>query len=306
MDGSRWTDEGWRAAAYAWIEEQLGRLGRARTGEVEQPHVTTWSTVLRVPTDAGPVFFKATQEALRHEAAVTALVAERVPDRVPPLLAADVERGWMLMADAGETLRAVAPREASLVRWHDALAAVAEVQLATEPDVDALLALGVPDLRLPRVPEGYAALMDEIDAEPRFRAAQGYVEELCAELASYGVPDTLQHDDLHDAQVFVRDDRQLVMDWGDACVSQPFHVLSVALEGVIAWGLDDEEGSEDTAPYRDSYLAPWTARLPDVDLVAAATTAVRLGWAVRAVNGHLAEDVGATVARLRMFLDGRV
>lgn len=305
MDPTRWTDERWRATACAWIEERLSRLGRTRTGEVEQPHVTTWSTVLRVPTDAGPVFFKATHEALRHEAAVTALLAQRVPDRVPPLLAVDEERGWMLMADAGETLRVVAAREGGLQRWYDALAGVAEAQLATEPDVDALLALGVPDLRLPRVPERYAALLDEIDAEPRLRAAQGHVEQLCADLASYGVPDTLQHDDLHDAQVFVRDDRQLVLDWGDACVSHPFHVLSVALEGVIAWGLDDEEGSVDTAPYRDAYLAPWTERLPGVDLVAAATTATRLGWAVRAVNGHLPGDVGTTRTRLRMFLDGR-
>lgn len=306
MDGTRWTDEQWRASAYAWIEERLAHLGLTRTGEVEQPHVAPWSTVLRVPTDRGAVFFKATDDRLAHEAAVTALLAERVPDRVPPLLAADPGRGWMLMADAGETLRVVSARERSLTRWYDALGAVARIQLATEPDVDELLALGAPDLRLARVPARYAGLMDEIDAEPRFRAAQGYVEELCGELASYGLPDTVQHDDLHDAQVFVRGERTLVMDWGDACVSQPFHVLSVALEGVIAWGLDDEEDSEDTTSYRDAYLAPWAARLPGVDLAAAVGPALRLGWAVRAVNGHVPGDVGQTVTRLRMFLDGRV
>jgi hypothetical protein len=306
MDGTRWTDERWRATAIAWVEERLAELGRTRTGAVAQPHVAPWSTVLRVPTDRGAVFFKASEEALRHEAAVTALLARRVPDRVPPLLAADPDRGWMLMVDAGETLRVVAARERSLARWYDALGATARIQLATEYDVDELVTLGVPDLRLPQVPARYAALMDEIGPEPRFRAAQGYVEQLCAELASYGVPDTIQHDDLHDAQVFVSGDRTRVMDWGDACVSQPFHVLSVALEGVIAWGLDDEEGAEDTAPYRDAYLAPWAERLPGVDLVAAATVAMRLGWAVRAVNGHVPDDVDRTIDRLRMFLDGKV
>lgn len=303
MDATRWTDEQWLATAYAWIEERLPALGLSRTGPVEQPHVAPWSTVLKVPTDRGAVFFKANEDQLRHEAAVVALLARRVPDRVPPLLAADPDRGWMLMADAGETLRVVAERERSLARWHDALGAVAGIQIAVLDDVDELLALGVPDDRLATVPERYAALMDEIDAEPRFRAAQGYVEELVAELASYGIPDTIQHDDLHDAQVFVRDDRQLVMDWGDACVSQPFCVLSVALEGVIAWGLDDVEGSEETASYRDAYLAPWAERLPGVDLVAAVTPALRLGWAVRAANGHLPDDVPRTLTRLRMFLD---
>jgi hypothetical protein len=41
------------------------------------------------------------------------------------------------------------------------------------------------------------------------------------------------------------------------------------------------------------------------DLVAAATTAMRLGWAARAVNGHIPGDDKPTLTRLRMFLDGR-
>jgi hypothetical protein len=51
-----------------------------------------------------------------------------------------------------------------------------------------------------------------------------------------------------------------LMDWGDACISHPFFTLSVTLEGVIAWGLDDVEGSVDTAPFRDAYLAPFADR----------------------------------------------
>ena len=33
------------------------------------------------------------------------LLGSRRPDCVPPLLAVDLERGWMLMADAGRQLR---------------------------------------------------------------------------------------------------------------------------------------------------------------------------------------------------------
>ena len=94
------------------------------------------------------------------------------------------------------------------------------------------------------------------------------------------------------------------MDWGDACISHPFFTLSVTLEGVIAWGLDDEENSEDIAPYRDAYLKPFAERYAG-DLVAAATTAIRLGWAARAVNGHIPGDDNPTLTRLRMFVDGR-
>ena len=87
------------------------------------------------------------------------------------------------------------------------------------------------------------------------------MRELADELAAYGLPELLQHDDLHDGQVFVRDGRHLLMDWGDACISHPFFTLSVTLEGVIAWGLDDEEDSEDIAPYRDAYLEPFAEQV---------------------------------------------
>ena len=96
-----------------------------------------------------------------------------------------------------------------------------------------------------------------------------------------------------------------MLDWGDACISHPFFTLSVTLEGGLAWGLDDIEGSVDIAPYRDAYLVPYAERF-DGDLVAATSVALRLGWACRAVNGHVAGEEDRTVTRLRMFLDGRV
>jgi hypothetical protein len=92
------------------------------------------------------------------------------------------------------------------------------------------------------------------------------------------------------------------MDWGDACISHPFFTLSVTLQGVLAWGLDDVEDSVDTTPFRDAYLGPYRERY-DGDLDAACRVAMRLGWACRAVNGHVPGDAAATAARLGMFLD---
>jgi hypothetical protein len=202
-------------------------VGVERTGDVEQPHVEEWSTVMRVPTDEGPVWFKANHEPLRHEAALT-LVAARAPTRVPTLMAFAPDSGWMLMRDGGRRLRERVEEERSLDRWHD---------------------------------------------------------------------------DLHDGQVFLKDGRHLVMDWGDACISHPFFTLSVTLEGVLAWGLDDVENSVDTTPFRDAYLAPYRDRY-DGDLDAACALAIRLGWACRAVNGHVPGENAATAARLGMFLEG--
>jgi hypothetical protein len=304
VDQHRWRDPDWLVSVHAWIDGRLGELAVSRTGAVEQHHVRPWSTVLRMPTQAGNVWFKACADQLRHEVAVVERLAARRPDAVPGLLAADAAAGWMLMTDGGETLRAVIGRERSLDRWFEVLPHYAGVQLDLAADVDDLLALGVPDLRLARLPEAYERLMDRIGAERRFRAAAPVVAELCETLGAYGLPELLQHDDLHDGQVFLRDGRYLVLDWGDACISHPFFTLSVALEGGLAWGLDDIENSCDIAPFRDAYLAPFAERFPG-DLVAATRPALRLGWACRAINGHVPGDEARTLTRLRMFLDGR-
>ena len=304
-----WTDPEWLAGAHAWVDEQTDALALERTGGLEQPHVRVWSTVLKVPTTTGPVWFKANHGPLQHEAALVTLLGGRVPDRIEPPLAADLDRGWMLMRDAGQRMRELVVVEASLERWHPVLDTVARISIALEDDVDALLAIGVPDLRLATLPASYAALMDEIDAAPRFRAATDRVAELCEQLAPYGIRESVQHDDLHDGQVFVRDGRHWVVDWGDACVSHPFFVLAVALEGQIAWGLDDVESSVDTEPFRDTFLAPYAAAYPNLshaDLVEASRLATRLGWAARSVNGHLSVDEASTRRRLEMFVDGRV
>jgi len=244
----QWRDPEWLASALSWVDEKLSETGRPRTGEPDQVHVRPWSTVIKVPTAEGPTWFKTNTEELKREVLVALLLARRVPDRVPPLIAVDVERGWMLMEDGGRRLREVIAEERDMSRWDDILDGAAEIARAMEPDVDQLLAAGVPDVRLAVLPDRYAALVESMDVERRFRDAVTRVREMAEELASYGVTETLQHDDLHDGQVFVRGDRQLILDWGDAVISHPFFTLSVTLEGVVAWGLDDVENSVDIAP----------------------------------------------------------
>jgi hypothetical protein len=214
----------------------------------------------------------------------------------------------MLMADAGERLREIVERERSLARWLDILPLYADVQLDLAPRADELVALGVPDMRLSVLPTKFEAFVQGLSArlgdeafEARLREKLPWVRESCEELASYGIPETIQHDDFHDGQVFVKDGRYLLMDWGDACISHPFFTLSVTLEGGLAWGIDDVEDSEPLGPYRDVYLE----RFAGTDLVRASELALRLGWACRSVNGDIPGDTDGPPARLRMFLDGR-
>jgi hypothetical protein len=306
-----WTDPLWLVEAHAWIYEHVARLGLGAVGTIDQHHVRRWSTVMRVATERGDVYFKANTAALRHEAAVVALLASHRPDCIPPLLAVDLERGWMLMADAGVRLRGIVERERDLTCWLEILPLYAGVQIDLADHADELVAFGVPDLRLSALPARFEQLLDALVGLPaidrrRLQGSVSRVRQMCDELAGYGLPETIQHDDFHDGQVYVRDGRYLLLDWGDACVSHPFFTLAVTLGGVLAWGLDDVQGSVDVAPFRDAYLAPFASVAPSSDLVAACAIAMRLGWVCRAVNTHFGgSEVADTYARLRMFLDGR-
>jgi hypothetical protein len=217
----------------------------------------------------------------------------------------------MLMADAGTRLREIVEQERDLTRWLEVLPLYAGLQVDLAADLDGLLALGVPDLRLSSLPAMYEEMLGDLRDLPspdRRRLAENVarVQELSEELAGYGLPETIQHDDFHDGQVFVQDGHYLLLDWGDACVSHPFFTLAVTLEGVLAWGLDDIQGSVDVEPFRDAYLAPFERIARNADLRAASGTAMRLGWICRAVNGHFSGSEAAdTQVRLRMFLDGR-
>ncbi len=317
MEG--WTNACWLAGVKDWLDRQLEELGLQSAGPVEQPHVRPWSTVLRMPTTGGDVWFKANIPLLAYEAAVVDLLATRRPDFVPGLLATDLERGWMLMADGGERLREIVERERDLGRWLDVLPRYGRLQIDMAQDIDRLLGLGLPDRRLETLASRYDELIGRVgavteDESRRLRALVPEVAELCGRLAGAGVPETIQHDDLHDGQVFVRDGRYLFFDWGDACVSHPFFSMSVTLEGGLAWGLDDVEGSEDIAPYRDAYLEPFRGFAAWEELQAAHEIALRLGWICRALNvyrfasglpsPYREEQLQGVGARLRMLLAG--
>ena len=295
----RWTDPAWLAGAHAWIRDRLSDVDVAQAGEIDQSHIRPWSTAMRVPTTHGDLWFKANAPVLAYEAAVVQVLVQACPDLVPELLAVQPDLGWMLMRDGGERLREVVDRERGLERWIDVLPLYAELQIAAERHAEELVAGGAPDLRLSALPRAYVRLVEETDgltAEDRDRLTDRVadVDEMCRALAGSGIPATIQHNDLHDGQVFVADGRYRVFDWGDSCVSHPFTTMAVTLEGVLSWGLDDVAGSVDTTRFRNAYLWPFAARTESEELETALRIALRLGWICRA----------ATTRPLALALDG--
>jgi Phosphotransferase enzyme family len=304
-----WTDPAWLAEATAWIRERVDVAG-----EIEQPHVRWWSTVLRVPTAEGDLFFKAVAPIHRFEAALTARLAQLQPGRVPELVDVDPERGWLLMRDAGTRLRELVTTPADLHHWERLLPDYAQLQIDVAPYADELLRLKVPDERLSLLPEHLQELLDTRpagltdDEHRRLVAAVPRVEEMCRTLAGAGIPPTIQHDDLHDGQVFVRNGRYLVFDWGDSCVSHPFHSLTVVLRA-LAWKLDLPPGGVQLQRLRDAYLEPFGAGADLAELAYRTGTIARaLAWhrmvAAREPEFVDEDDAAAASYGLKLFLEG--
>jgi hypothetical protein len=109
VDGREWTRVGWFAAVRVWIEESLQRAGFGVPVDIVQLRTWATSTVLSVRTPSGDYYFKALPESGRVEGALTHYLAQRFPDAMPRIIAAEPDRRWLLMAACpGRTLEDIA------------------------------------------------------------------------------------------------------------------------------------------------------------------------------------------------------
>jgi hypothetical protein len=261
---SAWARVGWFGEAEAWIDAELGKLGRHRTGPIEQ--LSSWciSSILRAPTKDGDVYFKATVRTplFVDEGAVTRELAELFPGSVPRPLAIDSERRWMLLDDFGKVVGWSAPLETTI----EVLTAFGRLQIEAADHADKLIAVGAVDRRPGWLAPQIASLLEIPDVLGLDEEELGRLEALvpafasaCERLAAGPVPDTLVHGDLHMANVARNGGRYVFFDWTDACVTHPFLDLIVLLF---------EDDPEVRRALRDAYLEVWAGYAAEDELLA--------------------------------------
>ncbi|GAB3314946.1 phosphotransferase [Geodermatophilus aquaeductus] len=293
-----WLDPAWRGPALEWAHERLAAVGRRPAGPPEQVHVRAWSTAIRIPTDDGSaVWLKSVGAGSAQEPPLAAALGGWVPGRVLVPLGADAGRRLLLLPDGGTTLRA-SGRGSAVEAWEALLADHARLQVEVAAHAAGMVGLGVPDVRPERLPGLVADLLADDDAlltgssdgldpavRERLRGSADEHAELCRALAAGPVPASLQHDDLHDGNVFVAGDGHRFFDWGDASVSHPFLSLLVPLR-VAAAVLDLPAGSPVLLRLREAYLRPWQAFGEAAVLRDLADLALRIAPLARALSWH--------------------
>jgi hypothetical protein len=261
--------------AVVWAREVLAEQGTEVLG-IEQVRRRAWSTIWRVSTRRadGDLYLKTAPDGVAAEPALLEVLAlHGVPHVQQPVA---VHGNHVLLPDGGPILRLVDRPERDAV-WRDVMRHYAEVQWATEPAAaEDLVRAGVPDLRLPVLPDIGADLVARW--APELTSVPSMLRDAAAELDELMPMATLEHGDLHEGNAFARG--AVPFDWGDACVSHPFLSLLVAGREEVPGGVE---------AYLETFLGePGVAEDPDVrHVVELATT---LGVVSRVLSWQRAID----------------
>ncbi len=220
---------------------------------------------MRIPVAGGFTWFKACAPVQAFE-------------RVTEVLAIDEARCWLLLGDAGIAISELGnPPEA----WLEALPLYAELQKGETAYALDHIGRGAPDLRMAALPAGYERLLaGELPlatADLRLREYASLFTELCTELDGLGIQESVQHDDLHMANLYSDGGNLRVVDWGDSSIAHPFFSLIVKfrfLEEFNHLAPDDPWFRR----LRDAYLEPWGSGFQENFEIA-----ICVGWFAHAI-----------------------
>ncbi|MFC1879379.1 phosphotransferase [Chloroflexota bacterium] len=251
-----------------WMTAQLGPLGE-RVRQFEAVRTGQASAVYAVQTNLHRYYFKTCGAPFAHEPQLAAALDLWMPGSVPRVVALETARHWLLMADAGPVLRTRIQVGGGATLSDEMLRRFAALQQQMIPRQEELLRMGVPDRRLDRLPALYDTLIADTPALlvgqeggvsaadlERLRAFAPTVRQLCAQLADYNLPETIQHDDFHTANV---SENFHFFDWGECYIAHPFYSLLIALrDAKFTLGYDPPTLDR----LRDVYLQCWIDYAP--------------------------------------------
>jgi hypothetical protein len=273
--------DAWLADATTWITASLGD-----DVVVTSLRERFWGAILRAEMPDRTFFFKAVGDGGKHEPVIVADIAAIEPRLVPEVIAADVDRGWLLMADHGTPMFESIDNPGEAAIWEEILPEYAEMQRLSVAKIDRWIEAGTPDRRLHVLPALIERLLMDgsVPLDPDLRRAIAStlpeLERRCDELASAPFAHGIDHSDMHGANVLVGRGEPRLVDWGDSCITHPFTSVFVPYQFTVA-KLPEGDRTAAARRLRDVYLEAWGEPR---DLREHFATATWLGHLVRALN----------------------
>jgi hypothetical protein len=263
---SPWYQPGWYAEASAWIVDELGGQGIALTGEVEQLRSWERSSVMRVDTEEGKVYFKAVPRQWGHEPGLTAWLGRRFSEVTPAIITRDEGGRRMLVREFdGRPL----PETADIAVWERAYATLGRMQRELAGSLEDVERIGVPVHHPVDILDRIGAMLHDerrmrlgldggLQAEDAavLQNAIPRLQDACRRLIDGPIPCSLDHGDFWPGNIFATDESVLLFDWSDATITHPFFSLVMAADEI------DEALPGTSCQMIDAYLTAWTAYAP--------------------------------------------
>ena len=275
-----WSTDAFRDELHAWCEAHLGPLV-----SLEQSKLRGWSTVWRATTAEGLFWVKQNCPLQNFEVTLLPALADLVPDHVVPVAAA--ADGVLATPDQGPVFAQTSGD--SLEPWERLVREAAEMQRVLCGHQGRLVDAGVTALPVDRSVDYVRARTDQLaslpEADPRrldtdiarrLEAHLPVVRRWAEQVTALGLPDTLDHNDLHGNNCFDIGGRLRFFDFGDAVLTGPLSVLRIPLNHV-AIALDCPADDPRLLAVAEPALEVWSDLAPMSELRAALPAALHLG-----------------------------
>jgi len=284
---------GWLRELFRWTEEQVAPLGLRVTGGFHQWNASPTFSLVRLETNDGALWFKATGEPNSHEMPVSLLLARLFPNHLPRILG--IHRpwnGWLSAEVTGSALDEIS----DCSTWERVAGELAELQITSIGKSRELLDGKCRNLRVAEIVElidpflsrmaEFMAVQEKTSPAPLAKSELASLgeglKESCALLESLGLPDTLGHIDFNPGNILVSLDHCVFLDWAEGCVTNPVITFEYLRRHMERGGAKETAGD---ARLCAAYLRPWAAFLSPDDVRRALSVAPAIAVFVHAIAG---------------------
>ncbi len=262
---------------------------------------TAWSVVYRFATHRGAIYLKKVPPPLFLEVLIIKILATQFKAKVPHLVADNPKHHCFLMQDAGIPLHDFLKENFKTEWLIPALQDYTTLQLKTITRIDFLIAEGVPDWRLEKLPQHYRSLINEEKLlladglnHLEIEKLKGLEEKLlciCEQLSKYNIPETLSHSDFHDKNILInaQTHETTLIDLGEMSITHPFFsVLNYLHRAQENFQISEKHYQS----IQEMALEPWLSFEPK-DRLLEIFNLIQQCWSIHAVLGeyHLIQSV---------------